>query len=450
MGARSRLGLLTDLYELTMAAGYLAAGKGQEIATFELSVRRLPANRSFLLVAGLEQAVEYLLGLSFNGEEIDYLRGLPAFQYTDPAFFDYLRQFCFTGEVWAMPEGTVAFAEEPLLRVTAPIPQAQIVETYLMATLSYQTLVATKAARVVEAAGGRMVVEFGTRRAHGPEAGLTAARASYIAGCAGTSNVLAGQRWGIPVYGTAAHSWIMAFPEEREAFRCFLDVFREKTILLVDTYDPEEATRTAVRLGRPFRGVRLDSGDLAAQSKAVRQILDAGGHRDAIIMASGDLDERKIAALLADRAPLDAFGVGTELVTSRDAPALNAIYKLVEIERSGAAEYPAKFSEGKITYPGKKQVFRFLRDGLYHHDVVACESEAFAGGEPLLAPVLRAGRLAAPLPSLQESCERARHSLRLLPEAYRRLTGPEEYPVSRSEALEALLLEVRSRYSGVT
>jgi nicotinate phosphoribosyltransferase len=440
---RQGLGLLADLYELTMAAGYLAAGKAQDIATFELSVRHLPANRSFLVAAGLEQAVEYLLGLSFSGDDIDYLRGLPVFEYTDPRFFQYLRALRFTGEMWALPEGTVVFGEEPLLRVTAPLPQAQIVETFLMATLSYQTMVATKAARLVEAAPGRSMVEFGTRRAHGPDAGLLAARASYIGGCAGTSNMLAGKRWGIPVYGTAAHSWIMAFVEEEEAFRRFLDVFREKTILLVDTYDPLEGARAAVRLGRPFRGVRLDSGDLLAQSVEVRRILDAGGYPEAIIMASGDLDEHKIAALVAQGARLDAFGVGTELVTSRDAPSLNAIYKMVEISRHGRVSYPAKFSEGKVTYPGKKQVFRFPRAGSCEYDVIACEQEDFPDSERLLEPVLREGQPVAPLPSLAEARERAARNLARLPAAVRRLHEPESYPVRRSAALEALLDKAR-------
>ena len=443
-----RPGLLTDLYELTMAAGYLAAGRADDVATFELSVRRLPANRSFLLAAGLEQAVEYLLGLAFSGQDIEYLRRLPVFEHIDPAFFEYLREMRFTGDLWAVPEGAAIFGEEPLLRVTAPLAQAQIVETCLMATLTYQTMVATKAARLVESAPGRTIVEFGARRAHGPEAGVLAARASYIGGCAGSSNVLAGKRWGIPVYGTAAHSWVMAFAQEEEAFRRFLDVFHEKAILLVDTYDPLEGTRTAVRLGRPFHGVRLDSGDLLAQSREVRRILLEAGHGDAIIMASGDLNEHKIAALLGKGAELDAFGVGTELVTSRDAPSLNAIYKMVEMSRDGCVSYPAKFSEGKITYPGKKQVFRFPHAGEYEYDIVACEQEQFPGGQALLEPVLRAGRLAAPLPSLAEARERAAHDLGRLPAAVRRLREPRAYPVRRSAALEALLEQARSQLEG--
>ncbi len=445
-----RPGLLTDLYELTMAAGYLAAGKADDVATFELSIRRLPPNRSFLLAAGLEQAIEYLLHLSFSGEDIDYLRGLPVFEHADPAFFEYLRGLRFTGEAWAVPEGTVVFAEEPLLRVTAPIAQAQIAETYLLATLTYQTMVATKAARVMEAAAGRTVVEFGTRRAHGAHTGLLAARAAFIAGCAGTSNVLAGKHWGIPVYGTAAHSWTMAFGDEEEAFRRLLDVLREQTILLVDTYDAREATRTAVRLGRRFRGVRLDSGDLLAQSREVRRILDDAGYQDAMIMASGDLDEYRIAELVAASAPLDAFGVGTDLVTSRDAPSLNGIYKLVQIERGGVVHYPAKFSKGKISYPGKKQVFRFPREGTMERDLLARDQEAFADAQPLLQPVLRDGRLVTPLPSLAEARARAASDLARLPEPSRRLRNAQPYAMGRSPALEALLEEARARSLSAT
>jgi nicotinate phosphoribosyltransferase len=441
-----QLGLLTDLYELTMAAGYLAAGRAADLASFELYIRRLPPNRSFLVAAGLEQAVEYLLGFGFSGADVDYLRGLPVFESAKPAFFEYLRGLRFSGDLHAVPEGTVVFAEEPLLRVTAPLAEAQIVETYLTSTIAYQTMVATKAARVVEAAAGRTVVEFGTRRAHGPQAGTVAARASYIGGCAGTSNVLAGKRWGIPVYGTAAHSWVMAFDDEAEAFRRFIDVFGEKSILLVDTYDPLEGARKAAALPQRFRGVRLDSGDLLAQSLAVRRILDENGHSDAIIMASGDLNEQKIAALVAGGARLDAFGVGTGLVTSVDAPYLNAVYKLVEIERGQEAFYPAKLSVGKITYPGKKQVLRFSHAGVYERDLLACAGETFPQATPLLRPVLRGGQPAAPLPALAEARATAARSLAALPPACRRLNDPADYPVERSPALEQLFEKARERY----
>ncbi len=441
-------GLLTDFYELTMAAAYFTQGKAEETATFELSIRRLPENRSFLLAAGLEQAVDYLLDLSFASEDIDFLRRHPMFEKVKPEFFDYLAALRFTGEVWAVPEGTVVFGEEPLLRVTAPIIQGQVAETCLLSLLTFETMVATKAARVVEAANGRAVIEFGTRRAHGPEAGLLAARAAFLGGCAGTSNALAGRLFGVPTYGTAAHSWTMAFDEEEEAFRAFLDVFGEKSTLLLDTYDALEAARTAARLPYRFRGVRLDSGEVAELSKRVRRILDEGGHNQALIMASGDLNEYRIREYLEAGAPLDAFGVGTELVTSRDAPSLSGIFKLVEMERGGRTRYTAKFSDEKATWPGKKQVFRFRdADGRYSRDVIGRANEEQPGAEALLRPVLEKGRLPAPLPALPEIRQAAAANLARLPERFRRLDNPETYPVERSRALDQLMDEVRERCS---
>lgn len=438
-------GLMTDLYELTMAGAYHAAGKTSDVATFELSVRRLPPNRSYLVAAGLQQACEYLLGLSFSSDDIAHLRSLPVLESVSSDFFEYLGDLHFTGDVWAVPEGTVVFAGEPLLRVTAPVIPAQMAETYLLAALTYQTLVASKASRIVQATDGRMVVEFGSRRAHGPGAGILAARAAYIAGCAGTSNVLAGKKWSIPVYGTAAHSWTMSFESEGESFRRFLDVFGDKSILLVDTYDSVEATRTAVRLGVRFRGVRLDSGDLLDESAAVRKVLDEAGYNDALIFASGDLDEHRISDLLAAGARLDAFGVGTDLVTSRDAPALSTVYKLVEMESGGRVLRPAKLSAGKITYPGRKQVFRFSRDGEFTRDVVGLETENHASAERLLVRAIENGKLVRPLPSLQEARDRAAEQLRRLPPAVRALREPARYAVEISPELQATF--ERSRLS---
>src|SRR5262247_2835942 len=312
-------GLATDLYQLTMAAAYHASGR-RERASFELFTRKLPEGRSYLIVAGLEQALDYLRGLSFSDGEIEYLRGLPAFESVSAEFFDYLRDFRFTGEVWAMPEGTVAFAGEPLARVTAPLIEAQIVETYLLSTINFQTLIATKASRIVEAAEGRGIIEFGARRCHGFGAALYAARAAFIGGCVGTSNVEAGRLFELPVYGTAAHSFVMAFDSEREAFHAYHEVFPESTVLLLDTYDTLNAAHLATEFGPELRGVRLDSGDLAELSKRVRSILDEAGMRRTKIFASGDLNEFKIAELIAAGAPIDLFGVGTDLSTSRDAP----------------------------------------------------------------------------------------------------------------------------------
>jgi len=443
----TRVGLLTDLYELTMAAGYWQCGMDQNVATFELSVRSLPLQRSFLLAAGLEQAVEYFRQLSFQPEEIDFLRKHPALQSVKPGFFDFLAQFRFTGTVWAVPEGTVVFAEEPLLRVTAPIIEAQVAETYLLAMLTYQTTVATKAARMAQVAGGRGIVEFGTRRAHGPYAGLLAARSSYIGGCRGTSNVLAGFQFGIPTYGTLAHSWTMAFEEEEEAFRQFAEIYGPRAVLLVDTYDSVEAVRKALRRKLPFRAVRLDSGDFLEISRQVRKILDAAGRADVQIMASGDLNEYVIEELIRQDAPLDLFGVGTDLVTSRDAPALSGIYKMVEIESGGQARYTAKFSESKISYPGKKQIFRFSGPGgEYARDVLGLASEEFPGAETLLEPVMKSGELIRPLPSLDQIQARAAANLSRLPAPYRRLEGGDSYPVEKSQALKDLLEVLRSRY----
>ncbi|MBI2817286.1 MAG: nicotinate phosphoribosyltransferase [Acidobacteria bacterium] len=440
-------GLQTDLYELTMAAAYFQTGKYREYATFELSVRSLPASRSFLLAAGLEQVMQYFEEFGYTGEEIDYLKEHPTFEGVNPAFFDYLAGLRFSGSVWAIPEGTPVFAEEPVLRVTAPIAEAQIAETYLLAMLTYQTSVATKAARIVRAAAGKGVVEFGTRRAHGPRAGLLAARASYIAGCMGTSNVLAGFALGVPIFGTSAHSWTMSFETEEDALREFAKIYGQRALLLIDTYDSIEGARKALALGLPFRGVRLDSGDLLESSREVRKILDAGGRPDAVIVASGDLNEYRIGALLDQNAPIDLFGVGTDLVTSRDAPSLNGVYKMVEIAEHGVLRPTAKFSESKISYPGRKQVFRFSNpNGEYTHDMLGLADENFPNSEPLLEPVMENGKRLGPSPTLQDIRDRAAAALARLPEDVQALGGAATYRVEKSAALLDLLQKVRSRY----
>src|SRR5580704_2862205 len=279
-------GLLTDLYQLTMAAGYFESGKADEVATFELFFRHLPRYRNFVLAAGLEQVVEYLQDLHFEDEEIRYLRSLPQFQRVSPGFFDALRSLRFNGDLFALPEGTPLFAGEPFLTVRAPLIEAQFVETYLLATVGFQSLIATKAARVTKAAMGRDVVEFGTRRAHSPQAGVLAGRAAYIGGCSGTSNAEAGLRYGVPVFGTAAHSWVMSFPTERAAFEQLQRLLGENTVYLIDSYDTLEGARRAAQLGRPLWGVRLDSGNLVTLTPAVRKILDDGGLKSAKIMAT--------------------------------------------------------------------------------------------------------------------------------------------------------------------
>jgi nicotinate phosphoribosyltransferase len=446
-------GLLTDLYELTMAAGYVET-RFEARATFELFVRTFPARRSYLVAAGLEQALEFLQNMRFTPEEIAYLRRQPVFQHIGQSFFDYLAKFRFTADVWAMPEGTVFFPGEPFLRVTGPIAEAQIVETYLLAALNFQTMIASKAARVVAAARGRNVIEFGTRRAHGIASGVLAARAAYIGGCQGTSNVLAGERFGIPTFGTQAHSWIMAHEDEEEAFRKFLDIFPDHAILLVDTYDVRAAVEKIIAMGRKPRAVRLDSGDLAADSAWVRRRLDAAGWSDVQVFASGDLDEDRIEELLRSGARIDGFGVGTALATSSDAPTLGVIYKLVEVERRGEVRTAAKFSEAKVTYPGRKQVFRFAdRSGKYAEDVIALEEEEFAGAQPLLISVMRGGKRIASPTGLNEARQRCLRDLERLPERVVQLrpmaASAGGYPVRHSQRLEALLEQVRRRVEGV-
>jgi nicotinate phosphoribosyltransferase len=435
-------GLLTDLYELTMAAGYFEAGKADEKATFELSFRRLPPSRNFLLAAGLEQAVDYLLNLSFRGEEIEYLRGLSQFRNASAGFFDYLRAFRFTGDVFAMPEGTPVFPGEPVLVLRAPVIEAQLPETWLLSGIGFQTMIATKAARVVEAAAGRGVIEFGTRRAHTPEAGVLGARAAYLGGCEGTSNTLAGFRYGIPVMGTAAHSWVMSFACEMEAFRKLQRVLGEDSVQLIDTYNPIEGARHAAKLGRPLRGVRIDSGDFLALSRQVRAVLDEAGLQDAQIMVSGDLDEYRIRSLVAAGAPVDSFGVGTQLATSGDAPAMSATYKLVELDISGIKRFTAKYSEDKPSFPGAKQVFRAP-----HRDVIARSGEC-GQGEALLRPVILGGKLVEPLPSLDESRKRAADSMALLSPALRQLEVGEPWPVIHSRELRELTERTRHNLLG--
>ena len=420
-----------------MAAGYFEAGKTTELATFELAIRRLPPRRNFLLAAGLPQVVDYLLNLSFSSEEGAYLRGLPQFSNASAAFFDYLCHFRFTGDLFAVAEGTPLFAGEPFLTLRAPIIEAQIPETYLLSAVTFPTLVAGKAARCVAAAGGRPVIEFGTRRAHTAEAGVLAARAAYLGGCAGTSNSLAGFRYGIPVKGTAAHSWVMSFSNETESFRQLQRVLGDHTTQLIDTYDTVEGARRAAQLGRPIQGVRIDSGDSLALSRQVRAVLDAAGLADTEIMVTGDLDEYRIRDLVAAGAPVDSFGVGTQLATSGDAPYLNATYKIVELNIGGINRFTTKLSEDKISLPGSKQVFRDSE-----RDVLARSGEC-GRGEALLRPVLLGGRLIEPLPTLEEARCRAAESLARLPQPLRELEVAEPWPMVQSPELRALIDRTR-------
>ncbi len=439
--------LNTDLYELTMAAGYFAAGKTGEIATFELSVRRLPQNRNFLVAAGLEQAVAYLLNLNFLLEEIQYLRSLPQFRQAPPDFFDFLANLRFTGDLFAVPEGTPVFANEPIAIVRAPLVQAQLVETYLLSTFAFQTTIASKAARCLIAAEGRPIVEFGSRRAHSPEAGILAGRAAYLAGCAGTSNTEAGMRFGIPVSGTAAHSWTMAFSDEEQSFRALQRLLGDSTVFLIDTYDTLEGARLATRLGRPFWGVRLDSGDLGELSRQVRRILDQAGFADAKIMASNDLNEDRLAELVRSGAPIDVFGVGTELATSADAPSLSAVYKLVELKTGNTLHYKAKFSDEKSTLPGAKQIYRYP-----DHDVLALYNECNSDftGRPLLRPIISSGEFAPTFTANQRAADRMPClRIRALPAELRTLKTVVPYTVEISPRLLQLADSLRDQYQFV-
>jgi len=433
--------LNTDLYELTMAAGYFAARKSEEVATFELSVRRLPEKRNFLIAAGLQQAVEFLLSLEFRPGELDYLRSLEQFKNVPSEFFKFLAKLRFTGDIFAVPEGTPVFANEPIAIVRAPLVQAQLVETYLLSTFAFQTTIASKAARCLIAAEGRPIVEFGSRRAHSPGAGILAGRAAYIAGCAGTSNTEAGMRFGIPVSGTAAHSWTMAFPNEEESFRALQRLLGDSTVFLIDTYDTIDGAHVAARVGRPFWGVRLDSGDLAALSRQVRRILDEAGLHDAKIIASNDLNEYRLAELVRSGAPIDVFGVGTELATSADAPSLSAVYKLVELTRDNTLHYVAKFSDEKGTLPGAKQIYRYP-----NCDVIALYSECNSDfqGEPLLRPIVAQGELLEPLPPLAKLRSKAISAVAALPKELHSLERTVPYPVEISPPLFELAETIRA------
>jgi nicotinate phosphoribosyltransferase len=407
--------LLTDLYELTMLQAYYERGM-TDTAVFELFVRKLPPGREFLVAAGLEQALDFVEGLRFREEELRWIRSCGHFK---PSFAEQLKDFRFTGDIHAMREGTVFFPHEPVLRVTAPMPEAQLIETRVLNLIHFETVVASKAARCRLAAPGKGLIDFGLRRAHGAEAGLLAARASYLAGFDGTSTALAGARFGVPVFGTMAHSFVQAHASEAEAFAHFAAAFPDKAVMLIDTYDTVEGARIAAGLPGKLKGVRLDSGDLDDLSRKVRAILPP----DAIIFASGNLDEERVARLVAAGAPIDSFGIGTALTTSADYPYLDAVYKLQEY----AGRPRRKRSTGKATWPGRKQVHR--REG---GDVVTLEGDAQAG-EPLIVPVMKQGRR-LPQPTLEEARAHCLAQLARLP-AF-------PYPVEISPALRALAGEV--------
>jgi nicotinate phosphoribosyltransferase len=436
--------LLTDLYQLNMIQAYLEHGE-TETAVFEFFVRKLPPNRGFLMAAGLEQVIEFLENLKFSEAELAWLDDSGRFSKN---LIDQLASFRFTGDVHAMPEGTVFFPNEPILRVTAPLPESQLVETRLINIVHFQSLIAAKAARHVLLAPNKLLIDFGLRRAHGAEAGLMAARASYIAGYAGTATMLAGQLHGIPIYGTMAHSFVQAFDDEAAAFAAFAQSRPEGLILLIDTYDTEAAARKVVALaprleakGITVRGVRLDSGDLVALSKCVRNILDAGGCKDITIFASGGIDEAELSEFARAGAPIDGFGIGTSLTTSFDVPALDCAYKLQEYAGTGRR----KLSAGKATWPGRKQVWRRTgADGRMAGDTISLEGDA-QDGEPLIEQVMTNGRRVKPAPALAEARARAARDLERLPEPLHRLEVGAVYPVEIGQGLRSYTLDVDRR-----
>ncbi|MDQ1279454.1 MAG: nicotinate phosphoribosyltransferase, partial [Thermoproteota archaeon] len=440
----SNVGLLTDLYELRMCDSYLHNNK-TESATFDLFIRRLPPNRSYFIFAGLEQTLVFLNKIRFREETLTYLRK----QGLDEAFLDYLKGFKFNGDVWAVPEGTIVFPNEPLIRIEAPIIEAQLIETYILNTINLQTMIATKASRVVNAARGKPVIEFGLRRTQGTDAAMKAARCSYLAGAAGTSNVLAGMKYGIPIAGTMAHSYVSFFDNEINAFRAFTKTFPDSSTLLIDTYDTlkgaENASIIAKELesdGHRLAAVRLDSGNLLDLSRKVRNILDKNGLNYVQIFASGDLDEYKIEILLRRGAKIDAFGVGTRMSTSSDKPYVDAVYKLVGKTEKGVFIPTMKLSPGKITLPGKKQVYRQTdKKGRIRRDVICLEDEEVKG-KPLLQQVVRKGVLSYSPPSLGEVRANTLRNLQELPDLYKRLKRSPQYPIELAPSLKKMLLQL--------
>ena len=437
-------GMLTDLYQLTMLQSYFEHHMN-DIAVFDLFVRRLPPSRNYLIACGLEDVLHYLETFSFSSDHLAYLRSVKRFS---EAFLQSLVSFRFTGDVYAVREGTAVFANEPLIEVIAPLPEAQIVETFILNQVHLQSLLASKASRVVKQAGGRLVVDYGLRRIHGADAGLKGARAFYIAGVDATSNVLAGEIYGIPVSGTMAHSFVQAHDSEYEAFRHFIETFPDGTIL-VDTYDTLNAVRQVIRLAHELgpafhaRAIRLDSGDLAALAKASRTLLNDAGLTDLKIFASGNIDEYLIQELTQAGAPIDGFGVGTHMGTSEDRPFLDAAYKLVEY--AGVARM--KFSPSKRTLPGRKQIFREIANNVATGDVISCSHEKMAG-RPLLEPVMIRGRRIESPPSLDELRTHCRNSINELPQPLLSLRPADpSYRVQASAELLELQQTVQRRHA---
>jgi nicotinate phosphoribosyltransferase len=447
MATGENLTLLTDLYQLTMAQSYFREQR-MESATFSLYIRSYPPDRGYFVSAGLLDVLEYLENFSFDAAGLDYLASQKFFS---DDFLHYLGDLRFSGAVWAVPEGRIFFKDEPILEITAPIIEAQIVETFIINQIHLQTLIATKAARCVHAAAGRTVVDFALRRTHGTDAGMKVARTSYLAGCGGTSNVLAGSRYGIPIVGTMAHSFVMSFDREIDAFRAYVASFPDNAILLIDTYDTVAGARNAVQVakemavhGKKLIGVRIDSGDLAAQARAVRRIFDEANLPDCKIIGSGGLDEYELAQLAAANVPFDSYGVGTKMGISADAPWTDISYKLVEYHDRPVL----KLSTGKASWPGKKQVFR-VRDGngQAQRDLIGLRDEKLSD-ETLLKEVMRDGRRSETYPSLAEIRRVFEADFAALDDSVKAIRQPRVYPVEFSPSLQALRDEITLKIGG--
>ncbi|NPA53127.1 MAG: nicotinate phosphoribosyltransferase [Aquificae bacterium] len=436
------MSLLTDLYQLTMAQIYFNEGMN-ETAVFDFYTRPVE-KRSYLINAGLEQALYYLKHIKFTEEDIDYLRSTNLF---NEEFLKYLKDFKFTGNIYAIDEGEILFPYEPVIQVEAPLIEAQIVETFLINTFQLSILVATKAMRCYSVARGTMLVDFGLRRAHGTDAGMKASRASYIGGFIGTSNVLAGKEYGIPIFGTMAHSFILAFGDEKKAFETFAKYYPENTIFLVDTFDTIQGVKNAIEVAKKiglkqFKGIRIDSGDLLSLSKEARKILDENGFKDAKIITSGGINEYKIKELLDKKAPIDGWGVGTELVVSADVPYLDCAYKLVEYNGKPVM----KFSSKKLTLPYKKQVYRFYKNGFFEKDIIAKYDEKIEDGEPLLKEYMIKGEITKELPTLSQIREKAISSLRKLPEKYKDIEKTIHYIPQISSEIKMAVEKLKQIY----
>jgi len=444
--------LATDFYQLTMGAAYYQDNlinnreEKDDIAVFDLFVRKFPKNRNYLIFAGLEQTINYLQNARFTDKTIDFLRKKVVFKNVDPSFFnEYLPNFKFTLDVWAMKEGNFFFPGEPIMRIQGPIFHAQLAETYLLNVINYQTLVASKASRIKNVARDKILLEFGTRRSHSPLAGIYAARASFIAGFDGTSNVVADMELGINSSGTMAHSYVQKFDRELDSFERYYNIYGENSILLIDTYDTEKAAEKITKYKNNIKGVRIDSGNLIEHAKKVRKILDENECEQVLIVASSDLNEYKIKEILDKGAPIDAFGVGTELATSRDDPTISGVYKLIEYN----SKPRIKISEEKFTYPGRKQIYRIYdENGIHKEDIIALEDEpSVPNSEPLLIPIMKKGRLVYDLPHLYDIQQFYLDNIQKLPKEYKILEERQIFNLKISKNLKELTNSLIKLYS---